>query len=412
MYSTRMPKERFNAALARTLCLAALVAGSASAHHQSTEPAQTPAPAPAAPPPTATPDDPVFPSYRLTDRDRWVESDEQAPPPGSQAAEIRAIRGLLADDNANAALQRLNDFILRYENEGSRYLDEALLLRGDAKVARDEEFDALYDYERLIRGFPQSPHFVTAIDRETRIAGLYLDGLKLRLFGLRLIDAEDIAIELLLRAQERLPGSAIAEKAALRVADYYYAKREMSLARDAYEVYLENYPNGPNRIHAQRRLIYADMARFKGPRYDGSALQDVRLRIQDFAERYPAEAAASGINEGLIARIDESTAAQLLESATWYLTRDDEPATRYVLKRLIRAHPDTISAQEARDIMTARGWLLPEEPEPLFDETGAIRIEGGAADQAQPLDPADGSQGESDDGADDGSNDESGSEQP
>ncbi|GAB4544134.1 MAG: hypothetical protein Tsb0013_01020 [Phycisphaerales bacterium] len=326
----------------------------------------------------------VRPEYRLEAGAGWVEGDADTPAPGSQEAEIRAIRRLLADDQANQALQRLDLFIERAESEGSRYLDEALLLRGDAKVARDEEFEALYDYERLIRSFPQSPHFVTAIDRETRIADLYLEGLKLRLFGFRLVDGEDIAIELLIRAQERLPGSAIAEAASVRIADYYYAKREMRLARDAYEVYLENYPSGPNRIHAERRLIYADMARFKGPRYDGSALQDVRLRIQDFAERYPAEAAASGINEGLIARIDESTAAQLLESARWYLRQDDEPATRYVLKRLIRAHPDTISAQRAREMIEAYGWTLPDEPDDPINDA-PLRIEGGAAEEAQPV---------------------------
>ncbi|MEM1423662.1 MAG: outer membrane protein assembly factor BamD [Planctomycetota bacterium] len=329
----------------------------------------------------------VTTTYTLDDRAGWVEREGREPDPGSDAAMIRDVRVLLADDNANAALTRLDAFIERAEDQGSDYLDEALLLRGDAKVARDEEFDALYDYERLIRSFPQSPHFVTAVDRETRIAALYLEGLKLRLFGFRLIDGEDIAIELLIRAQERLPGSAIAERAAIRVADHYYAKREMRLARDAYEVYLANYATGPNRIHAERRLIYADMARFKGPRYDGSALQDVRLRIQDFAERYPAEAAASGINEGLIARIDESTAAQLLESARWYLQREDAPATRYVLRRLIRAHPDTISAQRARELMDENGWSFIEPPPLTLDDPDAIRIEGGAADETQPVTP-------------------------
>ena len=337
---------------------------------------------------------PVRPEYRLEEGVGWVGTRAEAPRAGTQEAEIRAIRQLLAEDQPNRALQRLDLFIERAESEGSGYLDEALLLRGDAKVARDEEFEALYDYERLIRSFPQSEHFVTAVDRETRIAELYLEGLKLRLFGFRLIDGEDIAIELLIRAQERLPGSAIAEKASIRIAEYYYAKREMRLARDAYEVYLENYPRGPNRIHAERRLIYADMARFKGPRYDGSALQDVRLRIKDFAERYPAEAAASGINEGLVARIDESTAAQLLESARWYLRQGDKPATRYVLRRLVRAHPDTISAQRAREIMDENGWLIPEV-EPVDAGDDPIRIEGGAAPETSPVEP----EGESDEEA-------------
>lgn len=339
-----------------------------------------PVPVPEQPAPSAE-----TPVYRLDDRSDWSEaSQNDEPAPGTQAAEIRAIRHLLADDRPNDALVRLDALIERAESEGSRYLDEALLMRGDAKIARDEEFEALYDYERLIRTFPQSEHFVTAVDRETRVADLYLDGLKLRVFGIRLVDGEDIAIELLIRAQERLPDSSIAERSALRIADYYYQKREMRLARDAYELYLANFPSGPNRVHAERRLIYADMARFKGPRYDGAALQDVRLRIRDFVRRYPSEATSSGINEGLIARIDESTAAQLLESARWYLRQNDEAAARYTLRRMLRVHPETISAQRARELMEEKGWLLPEDEAGESGE-GDVHIEGPLADDIETI---------------------------
>jgi outer membrane protein assembly factor BamD (BamD/ComL family) len=381
-----MRRRRFTITALRTVPLVAGVLCAACAGPEPTAPptfSDLNAPADGASEPTTS-------RYRLDDRAGWSRSEESEPAPGSDAAEIRRARELLADERPSAALRLLDEFIERASSEGSRYFDEALLLRGDAKVARDEEFDALYDYERLIRSYPSSPYFVTAIERETRIADLYLEGLKLRFLGFRLIDGEDIAIELLIRAQERLPGSAIAERAAIRIADYYYAKREMRLARDAYDLYLANFPNGPSRVHAQRRLIYADMARFKGPRYDGSALLDVRLRIEDFAERFPNEAAASGINEGLIARIDESTAAAMLESARWYLNVDDPSAARYTLRRLLRLHPRTIAAQRARAIMDERGWTLPADDAPTDGGSTGVRIEGPLADDVEPVEEGDG----------------------
>ncbi len=324
-------------------------------------------------------------TYTLRDGAGWV-ADGEAEAPSADEAEIRRIRTLLADDRASEALSALNAFIESAESDGSAYLPEALLLRGDAKVARDEEFDALYDYERLLRSFPSSEHFVTANERELRIAEMYLSGLRLRFFGMRIIDASDIAIELLIRVQERVPGSELAEEAAIMLADYYYKKREMRLAREAYELYLLNFPEGPNRLRAERRLIYADMARFKGPRYDGSALQDVRLRIREFESRFPNEAAASGINEGLVARIDESTAAQLLESAEWYINQGDDAAARYTIRRMLRAHPETIAAQAAMKIMDDRGWLyeLPSDSEPALQDS--VTVEGNLADQVEVLD--------------------------
>jgi outer membrane protein assembly factor BamD (BamD/ComL family) len=307
--------------------------------------------------PTTPGGDPT--KYILDDRSGWT-ADPQAEAPTGDAALIARAKRALAEDRPREANEIVEGFIETPANFGSPWLAEALLIRADAKVARDREFDALYDYERLIREFPESEHFVTAIDRERRIAELYLDGLELRIFGFRWVDSTEVAIELMIRVQERLPGSAIAEQAAIRLADFYYDRREMRLARDAYEVYLANFPAGPNRIHAEQRLILADIARFKGPRYDGSGLLDARIRIEDFIRRFPRQADTIGVNEGLIARIDESTAAQLLETARWYLDVGDEPAARYTLRRLLSVHPETISAQRSMEILENRGWLLEE----------------------------------------------------
>ena len=85
-----------------------------------------------------------------------------------------------------------------------------------------------------------------------------------------------------------MPGSLVAEDAAIFLADYYFDKRRLEMASDMYDIFLRNYPSSPHRMHAMQRRVYANIAQFKGPRYDGSLLLESKLLIQRFARDYPA----------------------------------------------------------------------------------------------------------------------------
>ncbi|MGP1347409.1 MAG: outer membrane protein assembly factor BamD [Phycisphaerales bacterium] len=293
----------------------------------------------------------------------WSEAGEQRRSTDPLDPEDRAVldraRTLLAEDRPRAALGVIRAWIEDREFSEHPGLAEALLIRGDALTAVGGEFKALYDYERILREFPGSESFITANEREYAIAERYLTDLKMRFLGMRILDASDIAVELLIRIQERMPGSALAERSAIRLADFYYDRREIALASDMYDIYLRNFPNGENRIKAEKRRIYTDLARFKGPRYDASSLTDARLNIEDFARRYPLEAQRTGLNDGLLARIDESQAAQMLDTAEWYLQTKNYPAARLTMERLIIAHPLTFASERARAFMADRGWAVP-----------------------------------------------------
>jgi outer membrane protein assembly factor BamD (BamD/ComL family) len=132
-----------------------------------------------------------------------------------------------------------------------------------------------------------------------------------------------------------------------------------------YSIFRQNFPNSPRVQRAMLREIEANIARFKGPRYDGSGLLDAKLLIEEYQNQFPADAIRSGITEGLDAWIDESAAQQVLDTARWYLKVDDEASARFVLARLIRRHPATDAADEALDMMLERGWVTfePETPD-------------------------------------------------
>jgi len=317
-------------------------------------------------------------TYELDATRDWRET--SAPAVGSDAWTIAEARRLIVDGQEDRAARLLTRWLRDNEARNDELVAQALLARGDARTADGDEFSALYDYERLLREYPESPAFERAVERELEIAIAYANGLKRKLLGLRLLDTDDIAVELLIRVQERLPGSALAERAAIELADYFYRERQIELAGESYGLYLENFPEGPAAQRAARRRIYTDIARFKGPRYDASMLLDAQVRIRRFMQRFPADAERRGINEGLVDRLDESLAAQQLESAEWYLQVEQDASARLVLRRLVDRYPNTMAASAAMRVLEERGWPVGEGVEAAEARPAPELVEAGGGE--------------------------------
>ncbi len=300
--------------------------------------------------------------YTLDESGQWATA--TAPAPGSDAAIIADARRALADGRAAAAQSILDTWIEANERTDKAELAEAYLLRGDAITAGGDEFKALYDYEAVCKQYPGSPEFVRAIERELDIGVRYVNGLRRKLLGMRITGAFDVGEELLIRVQERLPGSRLGERAIIELADAYYRTRDMEMAAEAYDLFVRNFPKSPYVSKAMQRQIYASIARFKGPRYDATSLVDASVLIDRYQRAYPAQAQDAGLDDALQIRLDESVAVAMLEQADWYLRTGDEAAARLVLRRLVVKHSRTTAAQTGLDELTKRGWLPPPPAPP------------------------------------------------
>jgi len=293
--------------------------------------------------------------YRIDEKGELIKTAE--PDPDSQAGWIARIRTLLADGKNAAAENEASKFIKKYKDTGEPLYAEAVLLRGDAQMARGNFYKALYDYEYIAREFPVSEQFTTALQREYLIAEKFAAGLKKKWAGIRLFNAEEEAVELLIRIQERLRGSRLAEQAGITLADYFYRKRLMHLALDSYDLFLLNYPDSPYRQKAMQRKIFAHIATFKGPEYDASGLENAKLEIEEFKSTYPRVAAESGVDNSLLGWINDSAAEKMLHTAQWYLAQNDPVSAQFTLKRMIRKYPETAAGKKAIALMLSHGWI-------------------------------------------------------
>jgi outer membrane protein assembly factor BamD (BamD/ComL family) len=294
--------------------------------------------------------------YSLDALDRWKKVADTDP--ASEEAQLLAARRALLIGEASRAKNLANAFIERYPI--SRYRADALLIRGDATRAEGDEYEALFDYEEIARRYPGSEVFIPTLERELEIATAYANGLKKRFFGtVRIIDSSEDAQELLIRIQERLPGSELAERAGMELSDFYFGRREMMMAAESYRLFIENYPRSAQINKARLRLIYSYIAGFRGPEYDASGLLEARAKLRSLQSLQPGLAQQVGASS-ILGRIEESEAAKFLSTAQWYLEVNDPISSEQSIRRLVQRHPTSIATLEALRIVPTVVKRLPE----------------------------------------------------
>lgn len=292
------------------------------------------------------------PTHELDDTESFVQLAE--PDPATPEGQIQLIRRTLVSGDASKAEDQAEEWI--EANPGSDLLVEAYLLKGDAIAAQGDYYRSLQDYEFVILLYPGTEQFRTAIEREYDIAKLFVGGLKRKgqWIGFRLFDADDTGVELLIRVQERLPGSALGERASIDIGDYYFDKGDMKMASEAYDLFLLNYPNSRQREWAMLRLIQASLAKYKGPEFDPSGLTDAAQRLREYQRDYPAAAEKIGA-EALMVRINESLAKKKLVTARWYEERGLPRGAITMYRNVVTDFPGSAAAVEALAELNERG---------------------------------------------------------
>lgn len=278
-------------------------------------------------------------AFELGDDDQWLQ--EEPLDPDSPEQWIVDARSALAAGDAKRAQFLAGQYIDRHPDRVG--VAEAYVLRGDALRDQREFYKALFDYEYVARSWSGSEWFVRSLERELEIAKVFLAGTRRKFLGVRWLSAESEAEELLIRVQERLPGSALAEDAALTLANHYFLKRKMDLAAEMYSIFIENFPRSEHIADARKRLIYSHLAAFKGPEFDGKGLTEARTRLRELQAVSPSTAQRMGA-DALLMRIDDSLAAKRLATAKWYAKTGDYVAAELTIRRLLEKHPRSVAA--------------------------------------------------------------------
>jgi len=272
-------------------------------------------------------------------------------------ASIREAWATLLGGNPGKARSMLNTWLRENRSGANQWTSLALLVRGDAKVAMDDEYEALFDYEQIATNYAGSPEFIQAAERTMAIAIDYIEGKRRKFLGLRITSARRDGAELLVRIAERLPGSQLAERATLELGAHYRRTGDYKTAGEVYGTFLEAFPTSTFYRAVLLARIETTFAQYNGPEYDGSGLIETEELLDVYERKYPGDLEVQAELDALRVRIDESQGRQLLVMAEVYLQRGEKASARYVLRRLLSDHPRTTATQDALDILRDRGWL-------------------------------------------------------
>ena len=325
-------------------------------------------------------------TYEYGGGGRWT-------PAQSQPVSIRPLANpwldqaerLMASGSVEEAKKQLVDWIK--VNPAALDRDRALFLLAEADFRLDERVKAFYQFDELLDKYPESRLFGTALYRQYDIASAFLNGYKRKLLGLRILGAEDEAVDMMFRIQERSPGSPLSERCLLRTADYYFTNSQFDLASDAYAVFVRSYPRSPEAPRVRLRRAFSSYAQFHGVKFDATPLVDARAQFEDIKTRYPEMATENNVQK-FIDGINETLARKMLVTADFYRRTGEPRASVYTLRQLINTYPAGREAELAKAELAKMPDSALREPPPISIRPSEPPKSGPPAAQLGPPSPA------------------------
>lgn len=270
--------------------------------------------------------------------------------------ELDRIEQLIDARHYDDAKDRALAWLLNAENKSSPARDRALFLAARAFYGDGNRIKAFYYVDEMLDTYPGSPLYGPGLEFQFKIADGFLKGYKQRLLGMPILSSTDDAIEMLYRIQSRSPGSAIAERALLRTADFYYKEADYDFAADAYAAFLRQYPRSPQVPRVRLRRAYASLALFNGMKFDATPVIDGREQLRAISALYPKMAEEEGVAH-LLDRVDAVLSQKLLTTADFYRRTRQPAASAYMLKYLLKAYPNSDEAKQAKhDLSRLPQW--------------------------------------------------------
>jgi len=284
------------------------------------------------------------------------------PAEGTPEGELSLIRQHLQRGHNRTVVKLAERFLRVYPNVSGR--EEVMLLAGEAELNRRRYFQAFEWFNRQLQEYPSGRYSDRALDREFQVAEAFLAGEKRVVLGVLRVPARDDGVDILHRIAEQAPGSEIAERALLRVADYYYRRGDYVDAAEAYDHFIELFGKSTRLPYARLQAARAIYKTYSGPQWDETPLVETEQRLLEFRERYPMAAEKAGV-EGMLRRIRELRAEKLEVIAEFYERTSHLRAAVFYHRRTLALYPDTSWAKQAeKDLRRlaatkATGWTRP-----------------------------------------------------
>jgi outer membrane protein assembly factor BamD (BamD/ComL family) len=129
-------------------------------------------------------------------------------------------------------------------------------------------------------------------------------------------------------------------------------------------MFVHSYPRSPEVPRVKLRQAFAYYAQFRGLKFDPTPIIDAREQLIGVMNQYPKLAEEENLAP-VIARIDETFARKIYQTAQFYARTHEPTAAVYTWRYLVQAYPRSSEAQLAqRDLTRMPKSALSAAPPP------------------------------------------------
>jgi outer membrane protein assembly factor BamD len=280
----------------------------------------------------------------FTSRDGWKAE-------GDPATEAEAV-ALMQQGEQQETQGDLSGALGNYRALVKRYPVSVLAGHAQYRVGRILEAAGEYDdaykaYDVYLTKYPRGSDFDPAVESMFKIAKLYLEGEKQKVFGIKIASSMKRAQEMFEGIVKRAPFSKFAPPSQFNVGQALEKQGSYDAALVAYAMLVTKYPTDPIADDAQYQIGYVRLKQYREGSYDQASAAKAREAFDDFINRYPESEKVPQARENL-KLLEGGASKSTLEVAKFYDKTKHYRAAVIYYNDVIKNSPDTDQASFAK----------------------------------------------------------------
>lgn len=301
----------------------------------------------------------------------WSVEGEETATESSAAEQMRKAEGLEAAGKSQAAYSAYRGLVKSFGQSAlapKAQRKVAMLLEGHGEY--DKAFDA---YSVYLTKYPRGDDFDAVVDAQFRIAKMFLEGQKRKVFGVPFAPSMARAQEMFEGILRRAPFTKVAPMAQFNLGQCLEKQGKYPEAIAAYQTVVTKYPHDALADDAQYQIGYVLLREAREGSYDAASQQKAREAFEDFMSRYPESEKVAQARENLKS-LQGGVTKGALDIAKFYEKTKHYKAAVIYYNEVLKNQPDSPESAVAKARIDALKQLVGEDAlraGPEKTETGA-----------------------------------------
>lgn len=275
-----------------------------------------------------------------------VEGDPASTIEGSAAEQMKKAEQFEAAGDVKSALASYRGLLKRY---GLSVLAPKAQRKIGILLEREGEYDdAFKAYDTYLSKYPKGDDFESVVESMFKIAKLFLEGEKKKLFGVRVASSMSRAQEMFETIVKRAPFSKWAPLAQFNIGQALEKQQKYIEAIAAYQTAVTRYPNDAIADDAQYQIGYVRLKDYREGSNDQAAAMKARESFEEFINRYPESEKVPQARENL-KTLESGSTKGTLDVAKFYDKTGNIKAAVIYYNDVIKSQPDSPESTFAKN---------------------------------------------------------------